>query len=249
MSIVRRVIAILPLLGCNAVLGIDSPIHADAAADVANEPDAPEMEAACMPDGTICSVAPQCGCENRTCAVVDTSGTLDCVDIGTTPRWWPCTALVGACGFGDQCIGGACKPLCVTNADCGGGACIQITTTGDPRTGTDIPNLKVCSSGCDPLNPSGVCGPGVNCMAVFKTKTATTSDCIASAGNAMGVGGCANNPAACAPGWMCLGAGAHMGDCSKFCRMLHPEDCPMNQSCENFQPHFLFNGAEYGTCN
>lgn len=241
------------LCACNSVFGIDVPTKVDASADVAKEAAIidPSDASTCLTDGEVCSLFPNCGCEQgKTCSTVDGLGTRDCVDVGTTPLYHPCTHEIGDCPFSAECIGGVCKPLCGTNSDCGGGerACIQITQNGYPN-GTKIPGLKVCSSGCDPLNSAATCGPGATCRIVNKTLSATTCDCLAPVGNKTGPGGCLNDNHDCADGWVCIISGQFAGDCQKFCRMQnHPEDCPMPTSCGAFGYALFHNGEEYGSC-
>lgn len=247
------VLSIVFLSGCNSILGIDPPIG-DAGVDARPQEDggAPEAEAGCVvPDASVCSVFPQCGCTNQTCAIIDSIGTTECVAIGDVPLYRNCTTSVGDCGLGAQCIGGMCKPYCQTDKDCAGPnrACTQITDTGD-GAGKPVPGLKVCSSGCDPIDPAAACGPNGTCLPVSKMKAQLIPDCLSVKGNGMGPGACANNVFNCAAGYICLTSGPHTGDCSKFCRMKgHPEDCPMPLVCEVFLPALIYGGIEYGSCN
>ena len=253
---IRRALLVLPLVGCNAVLGISAPIPEDAATDAFPDADTDASDGGCalaLADNP-CAVFPQCGCSlAQTCEVLGASGITACAEYGTTLDYGVCTGVgAGQCAQGTQCIGGVCKPYCSSDADCLGPnrLCLQITDTGF-STGKPIPGLKVCSAGCDLLNPAAVCRAGVQCYVLENEKHKQTPDCVAPAGTGMGPGACAGSKQAdCSPGWACVITGPNVGSCSKWCRMAHSsEDCPSTLQCVGNQPVTLIGGIEYGSCN
>src|SRR5262252_8823844 len=99
-------------LGCNGILGIDLPIPA--------KPDASELDAThdseadvavCSLEHGPCDIFPQCGCEDKTCAVANVTGATTCAPIGTTPLYNSCGIKIhtfgalGECGKGAECLG------------------------------------------------------------------------------------------------------------------------------------------------
>ena len=93
------------------------------------------------------------------------------------------------------------QPFCNSNADCPGigRECIQVDSsdTGNPP----IPADFVCTAGCDPINPSAICGTGVTCDFYDTTFT----QCFGPVGFGVGANGCTqDNPLLCARGYICL---------------------------------------------
>jgi hypothetical protein len=176
-----------------------------------------------------------------------------CTGAGTIPPWWPCFG-VSDCQPGSACIGlgtpqpgpGVCKPFCASNADCAPNAtCNQID---DPGSGDPIPGLEVCSSGCDPANPSAICGDGVTCYPFpWDGLQHDHGDCVGPSGTGIGPDACAGDNAntPCAPGYYCTVT----HDCARFCRLGPFSDCTNGQTCVGFgSPQPVIDGVEYGVC-
>lgn len=229
-------------VACGQLLDIDSLVDRVDASTGETGVEA-STDAACLPIRGVCNPFPQCGCgTNENCVVASASGETACVDSGTLGVWQSCTSI-GQCKKGMECIGYACKPFCASASDCTGTnvTCEQIRNP--PNTGAAIPGLEVCSSGCDPLDASALCGPGVNCSpSPWNGVDPDHGDCFGQAGMSTGPGACATNPFACAPGWGCSS-----GDCRQWCRR-GDEDCPGAQSCAALVPPPIIAGVEYGGC-
>ena len=189
--------------------------------------------------GGTCDDFPQCGCTaNQNCDVTDATGVTACEPAGSVPAYGNCTAL-GQCGVGYQCVGTVCQPFCGSNNDCPGAGreCIQVLSgaTGNPP----IPADFVCTSGCNPIDPQAICGPGTTCDFFDITHT----QCFGPSGFGMGANGCTQtNPFLCAPGYICLSDNS----CMKWCRIGH-NDCSGAQTCLDLGDSL--GGVEYGYCD
>jgi hypothetical protein len=226
--------------------------------DMAVPPPPPDMAVACMPPaGSACVVYPQCGCSaSQSCDITDTTGHGVCVVAGATPNWYNCTGS-GQCMKGSSCVHGVCTPFCASvgapSADCSSGAaeCYNLQDTNN----ANIPNDKVCTNNCDPVNPQNAngfspCGPNVNCWPdtdhfawCLGPTTATGTqgaDCTNTAGNA-------TDPTLCAPGYYCL-AGTFSGTCYKMCRKGTTNACPSGQTCTSFSTKMYAGTPEIGYC-
>jgi hypothetical protein len=201
----------------------------------------------CTPEVGVCSPFPQCGClTNQNCEITTVYGNTTCTTIGTTPLWHGCTTY-GQCELGATCVGGVCKPFCSTAADCAGTnvTCEQIIDYG---SGKPVPGLKVCSAGCDPVDPSAICGPGVTCFPYpWNGLGKDHGDCVGPTGSGVGPDACSgtnlNEP--CAPGYYCTTT----HDCVHWCRVGHATDCLSGELCEPFiSPQPVIAGVEYGVC-
>lgn len=245
----------LALVGCGQILGVDD-LHdrVDAAMDAGEEPGS---EAGCdlvLPDN-VCAVSPQCGCDaGANCIVEEADGSTSCVIAGSAQPYTVCHAN---CDVGGECIGtptqktgGVCKPFCRTDADCPGAGrvCIQITTGGYPND-PQIPGYKLCSAGCDLLNPAGICGPTLTCDIVEDDKLDYVTDCFGPMGTGVGPNACpGGNLEACAVGYTCHLYGPHKDTCAKWCRVGHSEDCTSPAVCTSFGVAAFVGTTEWGTC-
>src|SRR5262249_49743481 len=148
-----------------------------------------------------------------------------------------------ACGSTNQCqpgltcMDGACKPFCLVDGDCTGTgrSCAQVHYGSFP-----VPKFLVCTSACDPVNPTAICGLGLSCFGTGRTP----SDCVGPVGAGVGPSACAPGmPAACAPGYVCAGQ-----DCLKWCRMTM-NDCAPGQTCTTLPSGAVtLGGTSYGGC-
>jgi len=240
---------LLAVPGCNAVLGIDPPAAVDggdaASTDGGSDtalPDAgTDASGACtLPSLGPCKVLPQSGCSgDENCEITSLAGLASCTAATATPVYGNCTSY-GQCPKGTECIGQACKPFCCDGNDCLGGVrtCEQIT-----NGSMDVPGLRVCSAGCDPINPSTICGPGVACYPQpWNGKGVDHGDCFGGAGTDIGPGSCTLN--SCAPGYYCQ----KTGECAKWCRLAIASDCTGGKTCTVFDPIAVIGGVQYGTC-
>jgi hypothetical protein len=230
----------VPFVPSDAV--IDSP-----ASDTGNEANDAPGESSCTPaDGATCTVFPQCGCSaTQNCNVTSSSGATSCVAAGSDVLHESCSGP-GECQKGMQCVAGLCVPFCATDADCTNpGSPVCKTVQEIPAGGTtpmDVPGLKVCLAQCDVQNPSAVCGPNTSCF--FPYASDETTAC-ASAGTSTFKSGCATNPFACAPGYVCT----NKTDCFKWCRIgAMPSDCVVGYTCTAFTPAIKKGTVEYGVC-
>lgn len=194
-----------------------------------------------------CDTHPQCGCElGEKCDVVELdSGRAGCTPAGEAKPHQACSTLGAQCVAGSSCLGGACKELCTTSADCAGPnrECrqVEIFSAGQAKK---VPFLYACTAGCDPVSPGLVCGTGVSCLF-----TGAGTDCFASGGGT-GPGGCTPTTGlACAPGFTCIDTTAQNGEhsCLKWCR-LSASDCPSGSVCKELSSKPSLGGVEYGAC-
>ncbi|MFO0661253.1 MAG: hypothetical protein U0165_15685 [Polyangiaceae bacterium] len=90
-----------------------------------------------------CNFDPLCGCgEHLNCVLADiVSGSGQCVPEGNTPDGAACSQL-NECTRGSSCFGGVCRPYCESDAECGGGFCMEVSTP----DGAHVPGLKFCMS-------------------------------------------------------------------------------------------------------
>jgi hypothetical protein len=197
-------------------------------------------DTACMPpSGVTCTTFPQCGCASTTnCDVTDVSGKTSCVMAGSRTVHQKCTAL-GECARGLTCIYNVCMPFCGETPDCAGTALCRNVQYVEGSVTKDIPGMKVCMEGCDPLNPSKLCGASTTCL--FSSPTTTT---CAAAGLSTTAGSCASDPFTCAPGYVCV----NTGDCKRWCRIGFTGDCPGGKACGTLSTNPKIGGIEYGVC-
>jgi hypothetical protein len=234
------------LVGVSDLPFLDAGAEGGASADAAPS-DANDEAPVCVPPTVsgACAPFPQRGCEaGQDCEIV-ASGVAACAPAGSIPRWHNCVGDSDQCGAGHECIGGVCKPFCCSAADCEGGVvtCEQITSTGGP-SGTPLVGLEVCSAGCDPSNPTAICGQGVTCSPFpWDGNGHDHGDCIGGVGTGMGPDACAVLTD-CAPGFYCLPD----DDCAAWCRMDAPV-CSGALICTSFQTKVVIGGVEYGVCN
>jgi hypothetical protein len=201
---------------------------------------------ACQPPLSGCDNSPQCGCPGQNCIfAAPADGTTFCVAAGSVPPYNPCTQTSGMCKPGSSCTkntkGGVCVPFCSTVADCPGAdrACVQIQ--GLPS----LEGTRQCTAGCDLVNYSAVCGPGVGCVPVDDGAGKIVGDCRP-VGTNTGPGGCsAADPDSCAPGYVCKPPDT----CVRFCRIgaAYAADCPGMQ-CIGFSKPVLIGTITYGYC-
>ncbi|MBK7581210.1 MAG: hypothetical protein IPI67_13475 [Myxococcales bacterium] len=194
-----------------------------------------------------CDTFPQCGCEpGQKCDVIDlVTGRVTCSVAGSSKPHQGCSALGAQCAAGSSCLGGACKELCETTANCVGAnrECRQVESFSS-GTAVKVPALFACTSGCDPVNPGLVCGTGISCQFVGKS-----TDCYASGGGT-GPGACTQTTGlACAPGYTCINTTQQTGkySCLKWCR-LTASDCPSGFVCKDLSSKPSLGTVEYGAC-
>lgn len=195
------------------------------------------------PSGVACTTFPQCGCTGSTnCDVPAVDGVTSCVPAGAKTQNQRCTGL-GQCALGFSCVYDVCMPFCSSSSDCSGpGAptCRNAQYVDSVTKATkDIPGLRVCMQQCDPINPSKVCGASTTCL--FSSSTATT---CAAAATSTTAASCASDGFACAPGYVCVGA----GDCRRWCRIGFAGDCPSGKTCGKLATAPTIATIEYGVC-
>ena len=239
----------MALASCSTVLGIGDYraceggecLDAETTGDVAEA-------SACMPQPqqVACQTFPEVGCDGGNCEVANiNTGATICTAAGTRALWNNCNGL-GQCAPGTACVGGVCKPYCCSSADCGGRVCSTVVNNG---TTLPIPGFTVCNAGCDPMNPSAICGPQVTCFPSPWNGTGNDEgNCFGPAGNGIGDGGCNGTPSGllqCAPGYYCTTDAV----CRKWCRVGFDSDCPSDAGvCMNFNKAPFIDNVEYGVC-
>lgn len=202
---------------------------------------APPADTACTPpSGVVCTTFPQCGCASGTnCDVTDYStGKTSCVMAGSKTPHQRCNAL-GECARGTTCVYDVCMPFCGAAGDCSATAQCRAVQYVEGSVTKDVPGMKVCMEGCDPLNPSKLCGAATTCL--FSSPTTTT---CAAAGLSTTAGSCASDPFTCAPGYVCV----NTGDCKRWCRVGFTGDCPGGKTCGLLSTKPKIGGIEYGVC-
>jgi hypothetical protein len=207
----------------------------------------PEDAGCTIPTGGECGTFPQCGCTgSQSCDITESAtGKTSCVASGAGRANEECTDTSG-CLTGFTCKYGVCLPYCARTSDCtesGSTAICKNLTYSDQGTLKDIPGMTVCTTQCDPMNPSTSCGADRGC--VFTAATTTT---CSGAGDGTTAASCATNRFACAPGYLCVGT----GDCRRFCRMGIAGDCPAGKTCGkltlNGTSTPMIGTTEFGVC-
>jgi hypothetical protein len=243
--------------GVNLYLQLSTCLGASCAAEcpttVGSAPDA----SACQPvEYGPCNQNAQCGCtKGQNCVVSDVAGDTSCVTAGSALDNQPCTSNT-QCAVGFTCYGGACMPFCATDASCtkfgAGSRCYAGYNYVDACSeDVNVPGMGVCSSGCDPLEPKALCGPGLTCYA-----QGDTSYCTGPTGTGVGAGGCAGS-SLCAVGYDCVTYTSSYGSgssallqrttCEAYCR-IGMTDCPSTQTCTALNNPPTIDGVEYGVC-
>ncbi len=234
---VARVIALCAaLVACAQVLDLGALTEIDASMSDVVDTDA--CQGACNP-------SPQhaCGCKSyQNCAVMVPTGTTFCAEIGNKPLWSHCDeSTYFECQRGAQCVDSVCKPFCESSADCSGNrVCRQIMADGAP-----VPGLRVCTAGCDLLNPSAVCEPNVTCNPV-PWDGSDHGDCFGEVGSGIGAGACLDAATSCAPGYSCI---VSTGTCAKWCRLAFDDcDAGSDSGVVTCMPVTNIDGTPYGLC-
>jgi hypothetical protein len=237
------------IFGCSQVLDLSA--LREGSSDAGGAIDASDAEAeAAAPDAGPCPRAAhqacnpilQCGCDvDENCEVTILNGTTSCSSTGNTPLWGNCKGF-GVCQKGAECVDHACKPFCATMEDCPGlgRLCVQATAAD-----AAIPDLTVCSAGCDLVDPSVVCEPGVTCNPVpWDGNETDHGDCFGGVGTGIGAGACPGNDSTlCAPGYSC-----DADACAKWCRVGHNEDCMSPATCTELAVTPRIGDVTYGLC-
>ena len=193
-----------------------------------------------------CDTAPQCGCNlGENCEVLDyTTGRARCVTEGNVPPYQACGAFAGQCLKGNACYRSVCKPYCENDSGCPSPNQRCVPALQDDNL-TPVRDMRICSSGCDPMQPGVVCGPGLTCA--FNQAQGNVTDCFA-AGSGVGPNACAGG-AGCTPGYQCVRTQQMTLDCLKWCRVNNPNDCRSPELCIPLEGNPTFNNVEYGVCS
>jgi hypothetical protein len=220
-------------------------------ASPAGTPDA----SACLPtEFGPCNQNSQCGCaKGQSCVVSDIAGDTSCEAAGSVNIDEACT-VTADCAVGLTCYLGACLPYCATNANCAkvGSTCVQAADYVEACSASvGVPGEGVCSSACDPLDSSSVCGTGLGCYPY-----GDTSYCEGPTGAGTGPGGCSASTY-CAAGYECITYTASYGDgtsselqratCESLCR-VSMTDCPSTKTCTPLTGAPTVNDVPYGVC-
>ncbi len=182
---------------------------------------------------------PGCGTD-ETCDLNPLSlaagGTI-CRAAGSVPSLGGCDPAALDCGSGHTCVGqptGLCRAFCSVHADCGGGQCRPIRVDAPPAPA--VPGAAVCSTPCNPFDPSDTTAPFVGCPAGVGCKTRSVeggpgiTDCTVADPGLVEGDVCT---VFCAPGLMCLPDAADASRCQKPCIIgASPSDCTAG-TCES----------------
>ena len=205
--------------------------------DAMNTPDAGGTDAMSTPDATPgggcgpmgeCNVSNPMSCPMAGQACLMSGSTADgwmtvCGTEGSGAEGDTCmTGMDAQCQQGLQCIGGSCKKICCTDADCNPGSSCGIIAGTEGAGGM---GAGFCESpdSCT-LVPNGGCPDGEGCYLAEFTR------CI-SAGT-LGTGEACMYLNDCAPGHACVSTDGSMGMCAAFCRLDMAEtDCAAGQAC------------------
>ncbi len=192
----------------------------------------------CNAPGT-CTLYPQSGCgSGQGCYVVEAStGETDCAYTAGVGQAHQCEYL-NDCAAGLACIGGACKPYCVTANDCStyGAECFQVVY--DPGNGSvaDVPCMKVCSDQCDPANPGAVCGGNLNCD-ITSDQGVSPGFSLCYDSGSTNTGACSSASPECAPGYVCLTD----NKCHRWCKVG-------SSGCSCQAAGYYVGSQQYGFC-
>ena len=178
------------------------------------------------PADRACELRTDCGCPaEQTCRVDGAvSGRTACGDVGPVLNFEPCSRE-SDCARRSDCIGGVCRPYCMSDADCSGptGHCVEIATA--QGTAQDI---RACDRGAPCDVPAGGdcelisdCGcPGVQTCRVVAALTGRTACGGVGPSRALEPCGAESD---CAWGLDCIG-----GLCKPYCRS--DVDCAQEQN-------------------
>jgi hypothetical protein len=188
------------------------------------------------------------------CTVVDeqlgVEGGTACVAPGTKPAFSACGGA-GECAAGSFCdaVTATCKPMCENSLGCPDeGACTPAQTS----AGVEIPGLKLCVSGCEPVATSG-CDQSEGAVNCTWRVDLMAFDCIA-AGPTGEAFACTEH-AECAMGLGCLEVNGQLG-CLHWCvydggtdictAAEHPD--ATFAICVPQAPGISAGGTDYGGC-
>lgn len=184
----------------------------------------------CAPESETnpCGLAAQCGCgENETCDLLDTNGVAACVASGIVPQGRPCNDTKD-CVQGLTCVYGACRPYCsVAGRSCTGKG-TQLCVQGRKPGGEPIPNLAICTLGCDPRDPVPSCGSNA-CRWITNYYDTAVSDCNTPGPGAVGTA--CKDAGECQAGLTCGHHPTRGDECERWCRFGVPSDCPAPSKC------------------
>lgn len=196
---------------------------------------------------------PESCAEGLHCVVEDDALGLDggtsCLAPGAGATFSACAGDAD-CAAGTLCdrVTSTCKPACEIDADCGDGACVSAQSS----AGAEIPGLKLCLAGCDPVAnaPCGAAGAEVGCLYRADLEA---FDC-ALAGNEPEATACSEQ-AECAVDLGCLEVNGESG-CLHWCvydggtDICTAEEHPDAQFaiCVPQSPSIAVDGVVYGGC-
>ncbi len=196
-------------------------------------------------------VAPQCGCPAGKECNLDANDMRACVAAGSSGLNQSCSAPTD-CAPGLICLqasasGSACGKFCEADGDCTGGTCSLSLSNGT----SNIPNVTICSTTCDPITNSGCSVVGSGCLVGQEANGAMrwfTSCYPAGAGVQ---GSTCTSSANCGPRLWCITSQTQGNICAGFCNVNAPS-CPGGTTCsgvqdQNMQP-IMANGVTYGAC-
>ncbi|MCA9623380.1 MAG: hypothetical protein KC731_30375 [Myxococcales bacterium] len=178
------------------------------------------------------------------CTVIDTAtGETGCGGKGSTPPFAICGSDAD-CQSGHYCDGitRVCHPFCVNSDTCAGteALCRSAVTA----TNTPIPNVRVCSADCHPLNLTP-CNPSKGQVTCYRNIFDNNNffDCAASGGDTLNASCMGSRD--CAAGLLCAG---DPPVCRPWCDNVG-SGCGTLLECFPLQPTAVYHGQEYGVCD
>ena len=193
---------------------------------------------------------PQCGCmDDQQCSIVGTA--RKCVAEGTVAVGQPCG--IQKCGPTLLCVQttpsvSTCNEFCDDDADCQapGGLCIRTLNDG---MGGSIPDVTLCTEGCDPTTSAGCPVSGTSCQlgkeAMGQMRFFTF---CSGAGTKTQMQACVPANDECAPSFGCFNIGTMASPdnvCLKYCKVFGAP-CPGLALCQDIGA--TIGPDSYGAC-
>lgn len=227
----RRILVVLGVLFCGALLACESVVGVDYGA----------YRGECNPTSDQCP-NPKHGCYYNGSAFACRASASDTRSFGSCTSETQCIPSEG-CQGNDKWNTQHCLPYCTGDADCYfGGHCIQFNTPIYSR-GTQIGACAGLDTPCDPRAGTTECtSQSARCMIFDKDLTF----CFPFADKVVNIGDPCSNHTECPAGSICFQDISGNAFCRQSCT-IGQSDC-MNGSCRTYGSRPAYKGQEIGVC-